>query len=159
MSKITDHIWIGSFADSRNGTLFKQHHITHVLSCAEEFCTPPKYIPDANFMNLPIVDNEVDSKTTAQFRRGAAQLNKWIQAGGIVMVHCWAGISRSVSTVIAYLILYKGLSYAKAYALIKKERPSLHPHPSYVKLLKSMAAHLRNKTRKIRSKYAPYTTS
>jgi protein-tyrosine phosphatase len=38
------------------------------------------------------------------------------------MVHCLAGVSRSVCLVIAYLIQHRGFSYDEAYALIKSKR-------------------------------------
>jgi protein-tyrosine phosphatase len=38
------------------------------------------------------------------------------------MVHCLAGVSRSVCLVMAYLIQHRGLTYDEAYTLIKSKR-------------------------------------
>jgi protein-tyrosine phosphatase len=39
-----------------------------------------------------------------------------------VMVHCLAGVSRSVCLVLAYFIKHYGLSYEEAYGLVKSRR-------------------------------------
>ena len=39
-----------------------------------------------------------------------------------VMVHCLAGVSRSVCLVLAYFIKEKGMSYEEAYSLTKEKR-------------------------------------
>ena len=39
-----------------------------------------------------------------------------------IMVHCLAGVSRSVWLVLAYFIKYKGFSYDEAYNLVKIKR-------------------------------------
>ena len=39
-----------------------------------------------------------------------------------VMVHCLAGVSRSVCLVLAYFIKEKGMSYEEAYSLTKAKR-------------------------------------
>lgn len=52
-----------------------------------------------------------------------------------VLVHCRAGISRSCASVIAYLI-YNGVSYKNALALVKKQRPQCSPNNNFKRQLK-----------------------
>jgi len=53
-----------------------------------------------------------------------------------IIVHCLAGVSRSVSLVIAYFIKHKRLSFAETYDLIKSRRRVIHPNDGFVKQLK-----------------------
>lgn len=46
---------------------------------------------------------------------------------GCVLVHCGAGLSRSVAVVIAYLCRYAGMSYSEALSLVKARRPGAAP--------------------------------
>jgi len=148
MSKITPQIWIGPFSKAWDEKFLKKHKITHIMCCAKEFNAPTFLDNDkTHWASLPITDDTSDAKTESQFRKGAAILNRWINAGHKVIVHCYAGISRSVSTVLAYLMIYKRLMYQQAYDLVKKGRPELNPHPVYVKILKSIE---KRKTRKRR---------
>ena len=153
MSKITSQIWIGPFSKAWDEKFLKRHKITHILCCAKEFNAPTFLDNEGDekvkkcWASLPITDDKSDAKTESQFRKGASTLNRWITAGHKVIVHCYAGISRSVSTVLAYLMIYKGLTYDQAYDLVKKGRPELNPHPLYIKILKGME---KRKTRKRR---------
>lgn len=52
------------------------------------------------------------------------------------MVHCLAGVSRSVSLVLAYLIKHRGMSYREAYELIKGRRKIIHPNDGFIEQLK-----------------------
>jgi protein-tyrosine phosphatase len=52
------------------------------------------------------------------------------------MVHCLAGVSRSVSLSIAFLIKHKGMAYKEAYALIKGRRKIIHPNDGFIEQLK-----------------------
>ena len=48
-----------------------------------------------------------------------------------VLVHCAAGISRSASVVIAYLMKTEGLSFNDAKQEVKKKRPIINPNPGF----------------------------
>ena len=45
-----------------------------------------------------------------------------------IMVHCLAGVSRSVCLVLAYFIKCKGFSYDEAYNLVKLKRNIVNQH-------------------------------
>ncbi|XP_050462164.1 dual specificity protein phosphatase 19 [Cataglyphis hispanica] len=55
-----------------------------------------------------------------------------------ILVHCNAGVSRSPAIVIAYLMIYKKLSYDEAYNKVKKARGCIRPNDGFVKQLHSI---------------------
>lgn len=57
-------------------------------------------------------------------------------ARGCVLVHCGAGISRSVAVVVAYLCRYAGMSYAEALAFVKSKRPQATPCDAFAAAVK-----------------------
>ena len=48
-----------------------------------------------------------------------------------MLVHCAAGVSRSASTVIAYVMKKQGMSRDDAYAFVKKCRPGIYPNTGF----------------------------
>lgn len=60
------------------------------------------------------------------------QLKRFLDVGHRVYVHCNAGICRASSTVLGYLIAYKGMSYDEGLNLIRAQRPQVNPYKSAV---------------------------
>ncbi|RGB33303.1 dual specificity phosphatase, partial [Rhizophagus diaphanus] len=55
---------------------------------------------------------------------------------GRVYVHCLAGISRSTSIVIAYLMNSQKIHYNQAFNLVKEKRPNVKPNQGFVEQLR-----------------------
>lgn len=69
-----------------------------------------------------------------------------------ILVHCIAGVSRSVSIVLAYLIRDKGMSYEQAYQCVKSRRSivspyftQISPNDGFIRQLKQYAQVIRDK--------------
>jgi len=135
MSQIDPQIWIGNAGNSQDERFQKERGITHILCCADELHYMPAFTTPSNWHHLPIVDDAADSRTEALFIEGANLLKKWVEDGHTVLVHCFAGVSRSVSLVMAYYIMFKGWSYDIAYSHCKQRRRHAHPHPDFSMIL------------------------
>lgn len=55
--------------------------------------------------------------------------------GGKTLVHCVAGVSRSASICIAYLVKYHHMALDQAYKHVKRRRPVIHPNVGFWKQL------------------------
>lgn len=56
---------------------------------------------------------------------------------GVVLVHCNAGVSRSSSIVMAYLMWREGLLFDEAYRQVKLARPSSRPNSGFYRQLQN----------------------
>lgn len=63
-----------------------------------------------------------------RFDDAAAQINEWLRAGKRVLVHCFAGISRSVTAVVWYFVRYEGKTWDEAMEIIRASRTAARPN-------------------------------
>ena len=71
--------------------------------------------------------------------KGAGDLlNKLIQQGKTVYVHCTAGMSRAAATVIIYLVLYENYTVEDATNFCKKHRPVICPNYGVINRIASI---------------------
>ncbi len=57
-----------------------------------------------------------------------------------MLVHCQAGVSRSPSMAIAYLMLKRSWGFEKALAFVKARRKNTHPNSGFVQELRQLEA-------------------
>lgn len=59
-----------------------------------------------------------------------------------VLVHCFAGVSRSASVVLAYLVACHSFTLQKAYDVVKTRRPEIKPNRNFVHTLLLFEQHI-----------------
>jgi len=128
MDQITEKIWIGDAHDGLDVPGVKTREITAILAVLRE------YIGNADWaqagilrIQIPLDDGMPGQKEL--LGQAVMTLDRLIKEGHKVLVHCGAGISRSSTTVIGYLIYSKQFTdWDKAEALVRFKRPIIFPH-------------------------------
>ena len=140
MSLILPGLYICNADDVENPRILKAHTITHVLNCAAGLDTVSFDFLQGTH-KLDFEDEDEGSyleKAHACLLEGAHILQEMFGPERTVAVHCMAGISRSPSVVIAWLILYRGMSYEDAHSLVIRRRPFIRPNPLFTRILKAL---------------------
>ena len=70
------------------------------------------------------------------FRESTDFIKEALNEGGVVLVHCFAGVSRSASIVIAYLMRFGGMSFGSAIQLVRNKRPWISPNHGFMNQLR-----------------------
>lgn len=81
-------------------------------------------------MYVRLVDAE-SSDISAHFDDAARFIHDEIANGGRVLVHCAAGISRSCTLLLAYLMKYRNHDLRKAFNLVKSKRRVVRPNNGF----------------------------
>lgn len=66
-----------------------------------------------------------------RFDAAADQIDTWLTGGKRVLIHCTAGVSRSVTAVVWYLVRYQGYSWDRALETVRRARPQANPNPRF----------------------------
>ncbi|KAK1788579.1 hypothetical protein P4O66_002657 [Electrophorus voltai] len=129
-TRILPHLYLGSQKDVLNKDLMVQNGITYVLN-ASNTCPKPEFISESHFMRIPVNDNYCE-KLLPWLDKTNEFIDKAKVSNCRVIVHCLAGISRSATIAIAYIMKTMGLSSDDAYRFVKDRRPSISPNFNFL---------------------------
>lgn len=129
-TRILPFLFLGSQRDAQDPELLAAHNIGYELNVSTS-CPKPDFIPDAHFLRIPVNDSHAD-KLRPHFARACRFLDKVRESSGCVLVHCLAGVSRSPTVAIAYVMRHLGLSSDDAYRYVKSKRPSISPNFNFL---------------------------
>uniref|UniRef100_A0A182JTT6 tRNA pseudouridine synthase n=1 Tax=Anopheles christyi TaxID=43041 RepID=A0A182JTT6_9DIPT len=137
---VSQFLYLGS-QDCVRQEVLEKYGITHLLSVGIE--TPPfeecakrgqakiecKFVecldlPETNLSEVLAITNDFIDDCREQ--------------GGRVLVHCNAGVSRSTSVVVGYLMERRDQSFLQAFGMVKSKRPCVKPNAGFIKQLKQL---------------------
>jgi dual specificity phosphatase 12 len=89
----------------------------------------PFYPKDFKYKTINIADTS-QSGLLRHFPAAVAFIKEGIMRGG-VLVHCYAGVSRSASCVIAYLMKERQMTFQDAFGFASRKRPIIFPNMGF----------------------------
>jgi len=131
----TMNVFLGSEADALDEQFLKENNIKHVLSIQSwELCTKFSGI-SYKFINAK--DN-AEQNLRCHFEEICEYLKFSEQGpfGGRVLVHCQAGISRSATACLAYMMKELNASLETSFDLLRQQRDIVCPNFSFLGQLK-----------------------
>jgi protein-tyrosine phosphatase len=134
-SQITAHLFLGSQYNLLGLEKLKALGITAIVNMRMHDTYGEAVHEGIKYLHLPTVDNTPPPLEV--LIKGADFIDKEIKNGGIVYVHCRQGLGRGPTMAMAYLIK-TGLTYADAYAMIRKVRVFINPRPGQIGRLKEL---------------------
>nr|WRK65514.1 dual specific typhosphatase [Marseillevirus futianmevirus] len=139
-NKITDNLYLGnltSFLLLSSAPVEEQKKWAVVTALSKEELQEfdrkvffPRYIIEA--MDSSRTNIEPALRPVANF------IQKSLDSGLNVLVHCAAGISRSSTIVIAFLMLRRGMTYDSALAFVQSKRKCVDPNPGFRRQLEEL---------------------
>ena len=142
LNKVTENVWIGDAPSARDERLLEEEGISAALNLTME----PENHPFAGeggedggeengtmYLALPQKD-EMDTTIALYLEEGVPFIASAVEAGHRVVVFCQAGISRSATTVIAYLMAHvEGMErVADSFRHLRSARSIVTPNVSFM---------------------------
>lgn len=124
IAKITDNLYLSSFVGVNEFNIMKFN-----ISCVITVC---KEVPKCSLKNIESIKVEVVDRQTESLSKYfdvlADKINDVAKRNSASLVHCVAGISRSATIVLAYLMKYLRMNLKDAHSLVKSRRPLIRPN-------------------------------
>nr|XP_054752941.1 dual specificity protein phosphatase 14-like [Lytechinus pictus]XP_054752942.1 dual specificity protein phosphatase 14-like [Lytechinus pictus] len=134
INEITNSLFLTSAYGVSSPTALRTKGITCIINISLSFQTPTPKLRDIEFVRIA-VDDIPTAQLGVHFDRIADKIYSVKKSGGKTVVHCYAGRSRSASSVMAYLMKYEHMTLKQAHNHVKSRRPVIRPNPGFWKQL------------------------
>mmetsp|Transcript_40402 Transcript_40402/g.41220 ORF Transcript_40402/g.41220 Transcript_40402/m.41220 type:complete len:430 (-) Transcript_40402:59-1348(-) len=129
VSEILPWLWVGDALTSANLPALTKMGITHILNVTSDL---KNHFPDAFIYKQLAIEDSVEEDLNTVLERGLKYIGRVAECRGRILVHCRAGVSRSVSLTLAYLITEKSLSLSDAYDFVSERRPVINVNDHFL---------------------------
>lgn len=141
-----DRLYLGSVGAAYTKNILKSHKITHILTVCD--CLPPKFPGEFEYKVVSVADDP-SVKLIMHFRECLEFIHGAISGGGTVLVHCFAGVSRSATIVIAYLMKHHKMEMREALTFVRSKRPWVNPNFGFMGQLRRFGIQLKEQNKKV----------
>jgi len=151
MSRVLPGLFVGSWKDAKDPEQIKENGITHILFIEESAIKGN--MPDVEYLCIHAADLK-DQNLSQYFPRCNDFIHAARLSGGNVLVHCVAGVSRSVTVTVAYLMTIADLDSKHALKAVRGAREIAHPNAGFIKQLQEFEGRrLREERKRLGEKF------
>lgn len=142
--EILPHLYLGNAANSEDREALARHRIQYILNVTPDLPNVFESAGSIKYMQIPISDHW--SQNLASFFPQAIQFIEEARSSDKgVLVHCLAGVSRSVTITVAYLMHKCSLSLNDAFNLVRSRKSNIAPNFHFMEQLHSFEKELRDR--------------
>jgi len=162
---VVDNLLIGDLDVVRNSDLLQKLKVKYVLSVCPMKQEDIVFLSSCAIISkvIPILDDEAENfsqyfqecsdfihsgitaasaSSTFDVLEESACGQKSRHDGGVVLVHCFSGISRSSTAVISYLMIQLGFSLDDSLEILERAHPEGHPNEGFLNQLRQLQLRL-----------------
>ena len=139
VGEVRPWLCVGSQDAAHSLPLLRRLGVTHVLNTATR--VENLFTDDLVYLSVPLLDLPETRLETA-FPAAFEFVDSARAAGGRCLVHCNAGVSRSASLCVAYLMVREGISFTLALQQVNAVR-RVRPNPGFQSQLLDLGRRLR----------------
>ena len=132
---IKDFLYISGYKTASTASDLQNMKITNIINCSGDLCENLSF-SGINYLTLNIRDN-VSENIECLFFKCINYINEAKEKKGRVLIHCYKGVSRSVSILISYLIYLYKWTYDEAFDFVQSKRSIANPNIGFYLQLKT----------------------
>ncbi|XP_032051687.1 dual specificity protein phosphatase 22-A-like [Aythya fuligula] len=132
MSKVVTGLYLGNIRDSEDAASLRRHGVTHVLSV---HTGAKPVLEDMTYLCISASDSS-SQNLMQHFKECIKFIHECRLHGGGCLVHCLAGVSRSTTVLVAYLMTVTELGWERCLAATRAARSYASPNPGFQQQLR-----------------------
>ncbi|KAF9534728.1 protein-tyrosine phosphatase-like protein [Crepidotus variabilis] len=127
---IENRLFLGNIMAARSTRSVNENRITHILSvCSDQI---PAELPEAGISHLRIEVEDVDyADLLIRLPEACRFIDTALRSGGVVLVHCYQGLSRSAAVVVAYMMWSRRIGVTHAMEMVRGARDQIWINPGF----------------------------
>ncbi|GAB6020868.1 hypothetical protein CHUAL_003518 [Chamberlinius hualienensis] len=129
--EILPNLFLGNARNAADMDALERHKIKYILNVTSDLPNIFKHDPHIHYLQIPISDHW-SQNLASFFPEAIAFIDEARQKQLGVLVHCLAGISRSVTITVAYLMHKFSMPLNDAYEFVKKRKANISPNFSFM---------------------------
>ncbi|XP_014609162.1 dual specificity protein phosphatase 15 [Polistes fuscatus] len=150
MNKVLPGLYVGNYQDSKDADQLERFEITHILAIHD---TARRLHSNKHYLCILAADRP-DQNLSQYF----SLCNDFIHAarlrGGNVLIHCLAGMSRSVTVAVAYIMSTTNLSWKEALKVVRVGRSIANPNAGFQQQLEDFeSSRLQEERRRLKERF------
>jgi protein-tyrosine phosphatase len=129
---VIDNVYIGNSKHSEEELI--SLGITHVFNISNNRYREYKTIKETQFK----MEDHIDENIMSILPNIIDNIKLLNDSGSKIFVHCFAGISRSATVVLYYIMFFHNYSYNAAFQFLRSKRVGIQPNHGFIRQLKSL---------------------
>ena len=126
VSEILTNLYLGDIETSQDESTIRRLRIKHIINLSNE--EHYKKWDNISYTDIPIEDNK-NVNISEYIKNCVNIIENCRQNGENILVHCFSGVSRSVSIILSYLV-YKKFTLKQAFEHVKSIRINQYTLPN-----------------------------
>ncbi|CAL1534021.1 unnamed protein product [Lymnaea stagnalis] len=129
-SQVLPFLYLGNERDAKDLSRLKSLNISYVLNVTSHV---PQYYDEEGirYKRIPASDN-AQQNLKQYFEEAIEYIDDARQNNAKILIHCHAGVSRSATITIAYLLKHTRMAMADAYKFVKGKRAIISPNFNFM---------------------------
>ncbi|KAF2885666.1 hypothetical protein ILUMI_20517 [Ignelater luminosus] len=140
--KILPYLFLGNAANSEDRQALARHSIQYVLNVTPDLPNVFEDLGSIKYMQIPITDHW-SQNLASHFPRAIEFIDEARTHKKGVLVHCLAGVSRSVTITVAYLMYKFSLNLNDAFNLVRARKSNIAPNFHFMEQLHNFERELK----------------
>eukprot|EP00658_Telonema_sp_P-2_P047148 TRINITY_DN3570_c0_g1_i8.p1 TRINITY_DN3570_c0_g1~~TRINITY_DN3570_c0_g1_i8.p1 ORF type:complete len:820 (+),score=134.09 TRINITY_DN3570_c0_g1_i8:154-2613(+) len=134
---IMPNLYCGSLRSAQSPAVYERLNIQYLLTMGRGL----EPVVTSSMCHKTVIVDDIEGATiSSSFDEATAFIAEAMEKGVGCLVHCFAGMSRSATAVVVYLMLKRNMRLDEAYLLVKMGRPAIHPNDGFFKQMMELDA-------------------